>query len=513
MICSVGASISYGVIHPVVQIVCHYFAVTENRDNQQIFPEVDIEESKQSSLPSLSEYDDELCKLQCRKGVMLKAVRCQLMHKCIDFVPPKRELQELLHPNSKVRAWKQSPQSFDGSINICNYVKYQFQVWKHYCYSIGNPDLAYEAINQLRIHRPDVLVQRLRESRKKSEEIRFQLMNSSLSDRDRDALLFRYFVGAWFSGCDQLICEHLLIHPFISLPKKFEDYSPFMLHKVVFFFLVVIILSMLTVAASLAIRDPLSTILCLGSTGVAHIIYSFVVLPFRILFVELLLPQIICNKVLKLFKVLQVRLKYITKRESGLLVRVQSLIQHFHPACRAARLLPWLPMSRILIALNDFDLPTSTYKEWKPTYRVFSSNTGSPLIVDFCEVVSHNMGMRIFYAFFRLLHYFLMVVKLLLNGLLSMPCGLRFATIDILLTISVYGSALLVLTQTNLGIPGVVIGILFACMISCFIHAFQWYWWYPYIRRLWDNDWFSPKRKRYVKKKPKKTIMVKTFHP
>ncbi len=503
--CAIGANVLQGILHSAVKTANNF--ILASKEASKVFPERDIEESKQSV--TLSEFDDEFCKFQSRKGVMLKAVRCQLMHQSIDFVPPKKELQELLNPNSKVRAWKQSPVSFDGSINICNFMKYQFQVWKNYYYSIGNPDLAFEAVNQLRIHRQDILVQRIRESRKRAEEMRFHLVEPTLTDRDRDSLLFRYFLSDWFSGCDQLVAKRLLIDEIVHIPKRLDLYSPFIVHKIVLFFFGIVLLTSLTILGSMLIRGSLASASCLISVGLAHGLYAVVILPLRILFSELLIPQIIRNKLLTLFKVLECRLKYIAKRETGLLHRVQSLIQHYHPACRTARLLPWLPMSRILIALHDFDLPTSTYKEWKPTYRVLSSNTGSPLVVDFLEVVAHNWSVRLFYAFFRILHYLLMVIKFALNLLLLLHKGLRDMIMDICLSICVYGVILLIMTQK---IPSAVtivpVFVMVFMLVSGIIHSFQWYGWYPYIRVLWDNDWFSPKRKSYIRKKPKNTKIV-----
>ena len=40
-------------------------------------------------------------------------------------------------------------------------------------------------------------------------------------------------------------------------------------------------------------------------------------------------------------------------------------IQHFNPACRVARMLPALPIARLLFAMNDFDVPL------QPTKNIF----------------------------------------------------------------------------------------------------------------------------------------------
>jgi len=54
---------------------------------------------------------------------------------------------------------------------------------------------------------------------------------------------------------------------------------------------------------------------------------------------------------------LRERAKYLTMRSRGLIKFSDSLIQHFNPACRAARAFPELPISRLLMSLNDYDLP------------------------------------------------------------------------------------------------------------------------------------------------------------
>jgi hypothetical protein len=51
------------------------------------------------------------------------------------------------------------------------------------------------------------------------------------------------------------------------------------------------------------------------------------------------------------------RSKMIMMRTSGLMSESNSLIQHFNPACRAARAYPHLSASRLLMSLNDDDLP------------------------------------------------------------------------------------------------------------------------------------------------------------
>jgi hypothetical protein len=51
-----------------------------------------------------------------------------------------------------------------------------------------------------------------------------------------------------------------------------------------------------------------------------------------------------------------------------------AMVQHFNPACRAARMYPALPISRLLMSVNDRDIPLSpTYDWWGLTYVYFSA--------------------------------------------------------------------------------------------------------------------------------------------
>jgi hypothetical protein len=68
---------------------------------------------------------------------------------------------------------------------------------------------------------------------------------------------------------------------------------------------------------------------------------------------------------------------FLLKRTKGSITHSNSLIQHFNPVCRAARYYPHFPISRLIISLNDFDLPTdyivSTKSFWFRLENQFST--------------------------------------------------------------------------------------------------------------------------------------------
>jgi len=71
----------------------------------------------------------------------------------------------------------------------------------------------------------------------------------------------------------------------------------------------------------------------------------------------------ISPEVRKIFFTVKLRYAAIIHRKSGIMRDAQGLTHHFNPAVRAARMFPHLPLSRFLIALNDYDIPYFNLKD------------------------------------------------------------------------------------------------------------------------------------------------------
>ena len=93
--------------------------------------------------------------------------------------------------------------------------------------------------------------------------------------------------------------------------------------------------------------------------------------PAAILVVHIILPLLIYSDVSSVFRVLRTRSKYILHREAGLIKTANAMIQHFNPICRAVRSFPQFAASRLIIALNDFDIPLPVRSETESLiYRI-----------------------------------------------------------------------------------------------------------------------------------------------
>ena len=205
------------------------------------------------------------------------------------------------------------------------------------------------------------IIQRLNRSRQEAESIKYALL-SQPSDEDRDVELVKHFLSGFLKGYKSSIVK---IAMFLSSKEmQFDDSTSNML-------------SLLRTIASLSyIFGALGCIIFFGlnvndrvATGwivvstLAILEDTVLILPMDIYLRCVLVPSFAKVDFLAVYNVLSRRAKSIIARRTGGTCAATkmgtNLIQHFHPACRAARLFPNLPASRLLFSITDYDLPIS----------------------------------------------------------------------------------------------------------------------------------------------------------
>merc|ERR1711991_564418 len=67
-------------------------------------------------------------------------------------------------------------------------------------------------------------------------------------------------------------------------------------------------------------------------------------------------PMLVYCKITTLQSVLKRRCQFLLRRRQGTIHTFSALVQHFNPVCRAARQVPYLFISRILLLLNDYKI-------------------------------------------------------------------------------------------------------------------------------------------------------------
>lgn len=66
------------------------------------------------------------------------------------------------------------------------------------------------------------------------------------------------------------------------------------------------------------------------------------------------------------------RSRLLLARTGGAVRNALDLVQHFNPACRVARKIPHLPIARLLLSLNDIDLPLRRPVDWPIVHSLHS---------------------------------------------------------------------------------------------------------------------------------------------
>ena len=86
-------------------------------------------------------------------------------------------------------------------------------------------------------------------------------------------------------------------------------------------------------------------------------------LPMRILAKSVALSSVVSGDVQELYDLIAKRSRLVMLRRAGTIKYANSMIQHFNPACRAARSFPELDVSRLLMSFNDNDFPSQLVKK------------------------------------------------------------------------------------------------------------------------------------------------------
>jgi len=141
----------------------------------------------------------------------------------------------------------------------------------------------------------------------------------------------------------------------------------------------------------------------------------------------------------------------IIQRKAGVMRDANSLIQHFNPACRAARQFPRLAVSRFLLSMNDYDLP-------------FFSTRSAPL--------SQKRGLEWYIAFF------FAIVSSALAVLTWLALPLQDAVLELLATV-VFNVAAYILYQIGLASAVVAVLIFLALIGGVFVRE----WWIRLLAR------------------------------
>jgi hypothetical protein len=476
----IAAALSTIIALPVQVLGDSLASLLENaiqaRHMQHLHPRVvQVEGSKQELEQGLEleEFGNESLMLQRKKGTLLRAARCARLRRSLDYCPVAQELQLLLaylqpRPLAKEQPivgaqaapqpmlflpWAQRPEAFDSTSHCLNYVKYMLKSLKHRVYRPGDPLQAWRLLVHAWQLRPHLLLTRLAHARSTAERMRYSLvhMQSPSGDAAVEALLLRLFFAHWQSGCAHRLLHQLLLEqapaPLLAalrLQTRRSLHLP-RTYLLLFGLLLLYLAALAALAFSARSVPPHAARLWLLSCLLAHLVHASVLLPSQVLLAQLYAPAFARAAFQRLHATCRARWRFVLARERGFLLQ-PSLLQHFHPVCRLARMLPQYSTCRALLSLRDGDLLAAMQSpsSGAAVHDAIecSAASHSPLVVDCLQLALGDAVARLRLFSRRVAHYLRMLHRGALHLVLLLPRACRNAAWEALAALLCYGLAI-----------------------------------------------------------------------
>merc|ERR1712054_229043 len=102
--------------------------------------------------------------------------------------------------------------------------------------------------------------------------------------------------------------------------------------------------------------DKSVTLWFVGIISSTYLIFG-ILQPILIVWMHIIIPSFIESDVKKVYYGLRNRVMFILNRTSGLMKTSNAMCQHFNPVCRSVRDFPEYSIARMLMTMNDFDIP------------------------------------------------------------------------------------------------------------------------------------------------------------
>jgi hypothetical protein len=286
----------------------------------------------------------DLADLQTLQATMLRAASLMTMQNTIDNVAVETEAENLMH---QVEDEQEDDILLHKVRATCDL--YQFEGYLY--------DKRYEIFTQKQFkfneRSYDRLIRRLSQSREAAQCISDKLISLE-SDYDKNVLIIKEFLMASVSSTSRLFASKFFFPESASLPSNSRFFVQISCLLVLPAYIVLANFYIFLFGIGLGAR---STNAWLRGACISLAIDMFLLTPFKSWVKRVMLAQFSYRDIKILHGLLRERTPTIMQRRIGQMSTGHSLVQHFNPACRAARMNPSLPASRLLMSLHDYDLP------------------------------------------------------------------------------------------------------------------------------------------------------------
>jgi hypothetical protein len=288
----------------------------------------------QRTPPVLLRKFDEFSLSQTYRSTLLRAARLDKARRQMDFVGEAEEARLVAKFNEDEQA--QAAATWDNRlVSVFDQMRF-----KQYRYSIDNMT-------------PQAVMQRVKDVRTEAESIQ-QEMDAMDSVEEQEKYLMRQFIVHSFPLIQRGVVAKYFLR---SYELKRTEYVKNM-ERASFVFLPILIafLTYYVYVFNLSIGSR-ATNMWLAVTFIGLTQDIFLLAPTKVFINFIVINGNVAAEVRALCERMSRRSKLIMMRTNGMMRDAGSLIQHFNPACRVARMYPHLPIARLLLSLNDHDLP------------------------------------------------------------------------------------------------------------------------------------------------------------
>jgi len=295
----------------------------------------------------LKEYykiEDELRDSQNRQCMYHRAARLRKLQEYTDFVLPTTEVESLM-------ALSEQEFQTTGRQNLIT-SKEARDVWAT-ANTVRHSRYGFVASSK------KMVLKRVLGARADAEVMKNEIEKME-KDEDKEAFIMKNFVVNNFYGYQKVIASKY----FLGNHESDEGKERRFFFRVLYALMVpaITILMLIAISTLYTSVGTRASAIWLMVTFLALIQDIFILQPIKIFVKYVVITSQVSADVRQLLDAMSARYISIIHRSSGNMNDANSLIQHFNPSCRLARMFPGLPVSRFLIALNDYDTPYFSVK-------------------------------------------------------------------------------------------------------------------------------------------------------
>ena len=284
-------------------------------------------------LPPLRAKRDEFATVQTRRSTLMRAARLQKAQQCMDLVT----------------SWEEAGLVVSEGEAELQRLTSQKVFFREAVQQIASQRRYYAQHTTQR----ETIRKRLDTVRNEADTICLEVA-ALQTQEERELFLVRSFFVSLFSGHEREIVGRYFMRQYRFKRTAFTELQEMFCLVALPVFIAVMIYYIFLFNVSIGSR---ATDVWLTVTMIVFMQDMLLHFPIKIWMRWIVFNNSVGKVVRELCERLIGRSRLVLMRTSGVVRHATALVQHFNPACRVARMYPQYPISRLLMSLNDSDLP------------------------------------------------------------------------------------------------------------------------------------------------------------